>query len=467
MHYPFFRVAGLAVAAGLIALALVVRPAWTGPADGGHEAGGLDAGRVVETLGAGRTAASVMAYSVAVRDRSGAVTVQAAGPRLGPFDRRPVSPDTPFEAASLSKPVTAWAVLRLASRGEIDLDAPVEGDFGDFTLRDVLQHAGGFDNALGAEPAPVRPAGGFAYAGTGYLYLAEAIEAATGQSFATHMNTVVLPELGMTHSRFGAGDDAPALARPAMDAGIIAAMALLVAACVLLPFALVAGVVSRIGRLTRGVIATGMLTVSAVLSVAAGIAIPVMLAGAGNALIAGSVAAITVGLAGLAIVLVLMPGRTSRALALIPLGLLAVIGAVRPAVPLAERPAVYLAPAGLRTTAGDYLAFLDTAMTSDDPVMQTLFRDTVPVNDFTDWGAGIGVTRSPGPAVWHWGVNYPGYQAFAIAWPETGEAGVVLMSGGRLSPAPDGFRYSGLELAVDALAAGGAPMTGSWWQGIQ
>jgi CubicO group peptidase (beta-lactamase class C family) len=37
----------------------------------------------------------------------------------------PVTDDTVFEAASLSKPVLAYAVLRLASTGRIDLDAPV------------------------------------------------------------------------------------------------------------------------------------------------------------------------------------------------------------------------------------------------------------------------------------------------------------------------------------------------------
>jgi CubicO group peptidase (beta-lactamase class C family) len=34
---------------------------------------------------------------------------------------------TRFQAASVSKPVTAWGVLRLVEQGRIDLDEPVVG----------------------------------------------------------------------------------------------------------------------------------------------------------------------------------------------------------------------------------------------------------------------------------------------------------------------------------------------------
>jgi len=39
--------------------------------------------------------------------------------------KQPVSDDTVFEAASLSKPVVAYAVLKLADQGKIDLDTPL------------------------------------------------------------------------------------------------------------------------------------------------------------------------------------------------------------------------------------------------------------------------------------------------------------------------------------------------------
>ncbi len=39
----------------------------------------------------------------------------------------PVTPDTVFEVGSISKPVTAWGVMRLVQQGKLDLDAPVDG----------------------------------------------------------------------------------------------------------------------------------------------------------------------------------------------------------------------------------------------------------------------------------------------------------------------------------------------------
>ena len=65
--------------------------------------------------------------------------------------RDPVTKDTTFEAASLSKVVFAYAVLKLADQGKIDLDAPlqhyleapyIQGDprINKITARMVLSH---------------------------------------------------------------------------------------------------------------------------------------------------------------------------------------------------------------------------------------------------------------------------------------------------------------------------------------
>ena len=54
--------------------------------------------------------------------------IWAAG--YGVVDRttgQPVTATTRFQAASLSKPVTAWGVLRLVERGRIGLDEPIVG----------------------------------------------------------------------------------------------------------------------------------------------------------------------------------------------------------------------------------------------------------------------------------------------------------------------------------------------------
>jgi CubicO group peptidase (beta-lactamase class C family) len=69
--------------------------------------------------------------------------------------RQPVTAATRFQAASLSKPVTAWGVLRLVEQGRIGLDDPVVGhlrrwrtppspfDADAITVRRLLSHTAG------------------------------------------------------------------------------------------------------------------------------------------------------------------------------------------------------------------------------------------------------------------------------------------------------------------------------------
>lgn len=71
----------------------------------------------------------------------------------------PVQPDSLFRIASISKPITAAAVLKLVEDGQLDLDAHVFRDvlahiepnppsdrrMNRITVRDLLRHSGGFD----------------------------------------------------------------------------------------------------------------------------------------------------------------------------------------------------------------------------------------------------------------------------------------------------------------------------------
>lgn len=47
--------------------------------------------------------------------------------------QQPVAETTIFEAASLSKPVFAYIVLKMAEHGELDLDKPLYDQIGDFS----------------------------------------------------------------------------------------------------------------------------------------------------------------------------------------------------------------------------------------------------------------------------------------------------------------------------------------------
>lgn len=71
--------------------------------------------------------------------------------------QRAVSPDTLFEAGSVSKTVFAYAVMKLCEQGRLALDSPlvsyvadrwIDGDsrFGQITARHVLSHTSGLPN---------------------------------------------------------------------------------------------------------------------------------------------------------------------------------------------------------------------------------------------------------------------------------------------------------------------------------
>ena len=151
---------------------------------------------------------------------------------------QPVTAVTRFQAASLSKPVTAWGVLRLVESGRIGLDEPIIGrlrrwrpppspfDTDGVTVRRLLSHTAGLSvhgyvgqtpdrplasvaSSLSGETGdgfPVElleaPGRGWLYSGGGYSLLQLLVEELTGRPFADYMQTEVLEPLGMTASSF-------------------------------------------------------------------------------------------------------------------------------------------------------------------------------------------------------------------------------------------------------------------------
>jgi len=165
--------------------------------------------------------------------------------------RQPVAPTSLFRIASVSKPITAVAVLGLIERseGNVSLDTPalpllgLEGALRPpalpdprletVTLRQVLRHTAGWDRKASFDPMfrPLRiaqdlgttppagpddvvrymltrfldhdPGAQYAYSNFGYCLLGRIIEGLSGQTYEEHVAEHLLAPLGITDMRIG------------------------------------------------------------------------------------------------------------------------------------------------------------------------------------------------------------------------------------------------------------------------
>jgi len=128
-----------------------------------------------------------------------------------------VTANTIFEAASLSKCVFAYAVLRLYDKGIISLDTPLiryTGPYERFdpsdprydriTARMVLRHTTGLPNWGDDRFARLifTPDSTYSYSGEGFQYLQRAVEKLTQKSLNEVAQEQVFTPLGMTNSSY-------------------------------------------------------------------------------------------------------------------------------------------------------------------------------------------------------------------------------------------------------------------------
>ena len=165
----------------------------------------------------------------------------------------PVNPGSLFRIASVSKPITAVAVLMLVEERKLDLDArafdlvrlppvleagrPRDARLSRITVRQLLQHTGGWDRDQSYDPmfrprlvaektgtpspagaaAVIRymlgqpldfdPGSRYAYSNFGYCVLGRVIEQISGQPYEAFVRDNVLAPIGAERARIGASRD--------------------------------------------------------------------------------------------------------------------------------------------------------------------------------------------------------------------------------------------------------------------
>lgn len=135
----------------------------------------------------------VESASVAVI-RAGQIVSTGAWGMAGP--NRPATASTPYNLASLTKPLTAEVILRLVSAGRLSLDEPMDRYWSDpdlsrdprrmkLTVRMALSHQTGLPNWRDAKGLAFDhdPGTTIGYSGEGYQYAARYAEHRTGHLF--------------------------------------------------------------------------------------------------------------------------------------------------------------------------------------------------------------------------------------------------------------------------------------------
>ena len=153
--------------------------------------------------------------------------------------KAPVTEDTIFHWASITKTFTGIAILQLRDRGLLSLDDPIvkylpelrqvrnpHGDMAQVTLRHLLSHSAGLPQphlavgrreGLGAlrapalraarghaalHPAPLRPGQPCSYSNPGIVFLGRTIEVLTNEDYEVYVDKNILRPLGMHRSFF-------------------------------------------------------------------------------------------------------------------------------------------------------------------------------------------------------------------------------------------------------------------------
>jgi CubicO group peptidase (beta-lactamase class C family) len=403
--------------------------------------------------------AGVPGLSIAlVRDKQ---VVCAAG--FGVASRitgRAITPETVFEAASISKVVTTYTALRLVDQGRLALDQPLSvylsapwlapsGYADQVTLRRLASHSSGLTDSVFPtvdRSIAFAPGSRFLYTGTGFMYMQEAIEQVTGKSLDAAAREAVFEPLGMASSSFvNTAECLPRMANGHMRP-TLPLLAFLIP-CVLVHVA-IATVGIPIARLATGRWrpARRLMAGASFLAV-----VLTLLFYVGSSLNQLPNFLLLIGLCAAAFLVVfalaLLLGR--RVFACLParlqegklgplLGVAWVVSSFAAlvytsglfTVPVPRRPSPPPSAVGsLRTTAGDLAVFLIELMEPHhlSRAMATeMATPQIPAGEGFSWGLGIGIQHSAqGDALWQNAQTF-GFRGLMVVYPQHGWGVVVL-----------------------------------------
>jgi CubicO group peptidase (beta-lactamase class C family) len=171
------------------------------------------------------TARQIPGAAIAIVD-NGTVVFQRAYGLANVETETPVSLESVFELASVTKQFTAAAIMILVQDGKVQLDAPIStyvrdspAEWRDITIRRLLTHTAGLPidaivghdgsallnirtpqvfDMLRGNPLLSAPGSRFSYSDAGYFLLGMVIEAASGQSYREFLQRRVFDPVGMT-----------------------------------------------------------------------------------------------------------------------------------------------------------------------------------------------------------------------------------------------------------------------------
>ncbi len=151
--------------------------------------------------------------------------------------KRPMTPDTLFWIASMTKPITGAAILMLQDEGKLQVSDPVakylpefanlktpSGKPANLTLTQLLTHTSGLGEAVGpaerqartlgdlvplwlAAPMQYEPGEKWKYTQSGINAAARVVEVVSGLTFDAFLQKRLFDPLGMTHTTFYLGDE--------------------------------------------------------------------------------------------------------------------------------------------------------------------------------------------------------------------------------------------------------------------